>query len=361
MTGTKKKRFGFALGLSIYALVLAGLILIGLICFYFYISAYEYTRPETTLRRYIVAAEEKGFVDEIQPFVDTLDHKLQAEQESIARVQENLTELRYAKKLSACTEDRLVYALKSDNQLVGEVTLSRTDAQRMGFPTWEVTDTTFHLDSLSQVAEVTVPAGYQVRCGSYILDESYLVDDQVHYRLLEEFYDSYPMPAMWRYQSGKYVGDMDVQILDPQGQPVRQEELDEDRLTDNCTAEEKAAIQELTDLYIERYVIYLSGANQAHTPNLFAVVALTVPDSDLYSRLYQALGGQGFASSHGDYLKSITYNHMMRVGEGQYVVDATYLVDTYGQNGAFTTTTNNTKLLLVQTGDGLRAIAQESY
>ena len=328
---------------------------------YFFISAYEYSRPEGTMNRYLADMDGEAFQAQVSAFISTLDHNIQPEQESRERVQEALSGVKWAKKVSECTDTQLVYVLKNGKTVLGEVTLRPSENQRMGFSTWEVSNEELMLDVLCQDTERTVPDGYKVRCNDYILDDSYIVDDQVHYKLLEEFYENYTMPTMRTYRSGRIIGETAVQILDPAGNPVTEADLDEDLITDNCTDEEKAAIKELTDLYIERYVIYLSGSNGAHTPNLYAVLVLTVQGSDLYSRLYQALGGQGFSSSYGDFLQSITINHTMKVSDDSYVVDATYLVDTYGQNGAFTTTTNNTKLILVQTMDGLRAIAQASY
>ena len=362
MTDTKNKpKSGFRRGLAVYTLVLLALIAVGLIVFYFYIAAYEYSRPEGTMSRYLAAMDDAAYQQRVTDFVSTLDHRVQSEEESLQRIQEALSQVSYAKKVSESTDTRLVYVLKSGKTLLGQVTLVPSEKKRLGFSTWEVSEDALDLDVLCNQTEMTVPAGYQVRCGDFILDESCITDDQVHYDLLEEFYGSYTLPTKITYRSGLYVGEAETAILDPSGNPVTEDMLEEAIITDNCTDMEKAAIRELTELYIERYVTYLSGYNRAHTPNLYAVLVLTVRDSDLYSRLYQALGGQGFASSHGDYIQSITINHMMKVSDEMYLVDATYLVDTYGQNYTFTTTTNNTKLLLVQTMDGLRAIAQASY
>lgn len=361
MTATKKKRHSFARGLAIYVIFLTLLIVVGLIFFYFFISAYEYSRPEGAMNRYIEDIGDEAFQSKVDAFVATLDHNIQPEAESRQRVLALFEDVKWAKKVSECTDTKLVYVLKSGSTVLGKVTLVPSEDTHMGFSTWEVSEDELTLDFLYNDAEQTVPAGYHVRCGDYILDDSYIVDDQVHYKLLEEFYENYKLPTKRTYRTGKVIGDVQLEILDPNGNVVTEADLDEEKLTDNCSAEEKAAIKEFTDLYIERYVIYLSGSNGAHTPNLYALLVLTVRDSDLYSRLYQALGGQGFASSRGDFLQSITINHTIKISEDSYVVDVTYLVDTYGQNGAFTTTTNNSKLILVQTVDGLRAIAQASY
>ena len=361
MRATKKKRHSFGWRLSIYALFLLALTLTLLVFFYFYIAAYEYSRPESAMQRYIADMGGGSFQNGVTAFVDTLDHKVQSEAESRQRLLTHFANPRYAKKPSECTEDRLVYVLKGDSGVLGKITLTPSGTQRLGFADWQATEEVFDFEQFCQETEAVVPAGYQVRCGDCILDESYIVDDRIHYALLEEFYDDYEMPTLRRYRSGRHVGEVELEILDPQGKALSEAQLEEDKLTDNCSAEEKTELQEFTQAYIERYVTYLSGVNGAHWPNLYATLALTVPDSDLYSRLYQALGGQGHSTSLGDTLQTITLNHLMNLGEGRYLVDVTYLVDTYGQGWVFSTTTNNAKLLVQRTDEGLRAYAQASY
>ncbi|MBR1455776.1 MAG: hypothetical protein IJ594_01280, partial [Oscillospiraceae bacterium] len=301
MTDTKKKRKSrFGVGLALYAMILLLMILVLLVFFYFYIAAYEASRPESVMERYISDMGEDSFSAGVESFVASLDHNIQSEETSLRELQEILQNLRYAKKVSESTDDRLVYVLKAGDRVVGQVTLQQSAEKRLGFGTWSISDAQLELESLCRESEWVLPPGYQVLCNGYALDASYVVDDAVPYELLEEFYASYELPAMLRYRTGQYVGDIDVQILDPSGAPAAESALNEDVYTDNCTEEETAEIRAFCDDYILRYVTYLSGANGAHFPNLYAVLALTITDSDLYSRLYQALGGQGFASSHGD-------------------------------------------------------------
>lgn len=337
------------------------LILAGLVLFYFFISAYEYTRPESALQRYIDTLDEEQSLERTRDFVSTLNHSVQPAEESVAFLQKELSNVSYAKKVSECTEDTLVYMLKAGDVVFGKTILTPAAEKRFGFVPWEVSDEELTLEAFCRETEITVPSDYRVVCGGDPLGPDDIVEEKVRYELLDEFYDDYDMPVMVTYSSGVYLGEMEMQVFDSEGRALSSEELTVDRFTDNCTPEEKAEIEDFARIYIERYVTYLSGVNQAHTPNLYAVVELTVKDSDLYSRLYQALGGMGFASSRGDYIQSITVNNTMNLGNGRYLLDATYLVDTYGQHGALTTTTSNAKILLLRTGDGLRAFAQSNY
>ena len=362
MTDTEKKsRARFAKGMVIYALVLLTIILVGLAVFYFYISAYEYSRPEQAVNRYLTDTEVLMNESEVQELLASIDPQLQPQEDNAAMLRKIFSRLSYAKKLSASTEDSLVYVLKDDSTILGELTLRRTEEKRFNFSPWEVSDAAMDLSPLLHETTVTVPSGWKVVCGNYTLGADKVVDANVPYSFLEEFYGSYALPHLLSYSTGGYFGEAETWVYAPDGTRYAPEELNETLFDDNCTQEEKAAMEAFLDEFISCYVTYLSGANQAHAQNLYAVLALTVPDSDLYSRLFQALGGQGWASSHGDYLQTITLNRMMALDNKSYACDVTYLVDTYGQNHSFTTTTNNIKLLVRETDKGLRAYALASY
>ena len=362
MTDTEKRsRVLFAKGMVIYALVLLTIILVGLAVFYFYISAYEYSRPEQALDRYLSNTDVLMQQSEVQELLSSIDPRLQPQEDNAAMLREVFSRLSYAKKVSASTEDNLIYVLKDGSTILGELSLRRTEEKRFNFSPWEVVDAALDLKPLLRESTVTVPSGWTVVCGDCTLGADSVVDAKVPYSFLEEFYGSYTLPYLLCYSSGSYFGEVETWVYAPDGTRYAPEELSEALFEDNCTQTEKDDIDAFVNAYIPCYVTYLSGVNQAHMYNLYAVQALTVPDSDLYTRLNHALGGQGWASSHGDYLQSVTLNRTMKLDSKNYVCDITYLVDTYGQNGSFTTTTNNAKLLLTETKDGLRAYAQISY
>ena len=136
MTGTKKKKNRFAGGLALYTLLLMALILAGLVFFYFYIATYEYTRPESAIARYMESLQDGAAQEQIAAFVKTLDHNMQPEAVSTQRISEAIQNVHCAKKVSECTDKRLVYVLKTDEYVLGKIVLTPVGEQRLGFTSW---------------------------------------------------------------------------------------------------------------------------------------------------------------------------------------------------------------------------------
>ena len=364
MAATKKrskKKHSFAAGLFLYALILLVIVAVGLGAFYVYIDTYEQTRPTTAAKEYV----DRLTVDHVmETAVDSfafLDGNLQDQGELRSFVSEKLQNLSYARQFDSSDSESYVYALESGEEIIGSFALAETGETRLGFAELQVSEESFDWTAYGSDRAFTVPAEYSVVCNGFTLDKSYVETDDVHYQLLEQFYDDgYELPTMWTYRTGKTIGQVEVAILDENGQPVDEADLNEKFFTDNCTAEEKERVTAFMNEYITRYVQYLSGVQYDALLGYYRTAELVLQGSDLQSRLYQAIGGQGFASSRSDEIQSITINEIMNVGNGAYVCDVTYLVETLGQ-ADYVTTTNNSRVVMVETEQGLRASSQASY
>lgn len=355
-----KKRLiskGFIIGLFVYALVLAAIAAAGLSYFSRYMAAYEQTRPRTAIREYVDSLSEEYILAHAPDFFDGLDSYIQSREESAERVWDAVRDLDYVRQYAP--DGELVYALKSGGTVFGTVTFTRGEEELMGFPVWQLSAEEFSFDYLCADAETTVPEDYTVLCGGRALGEEHISERGIPYSLLEEFYDDYALPTLVTYRTGSYIGEMELQVLSADGSPVDPDQLDEAFYTDNCTDEEKELVSDFVNKYINRYVSFLSGA-RGGVSNYGRLNQLVLKGSDLASRLNQALGGLGYASSRADEIESITVNEVMNVGEGRYVCSVTYLVNTLGNRG-YVETTNNSKLVLFTASDGLRAASQASY
>jgi len=360
MAGTKKKH-GFAIGLLTYAAILLILIAAGLFFFWKYMEAYEASRPQGAILEYYETEGAKDIENEAMK----LDASLMPYEENLAVFEDLVAQSKYLKKVSECTDDKLVYVLKNGDFTYATLTLVPSQESRMGFIPWEVTDVQYDFSRVYNYYETDIPQGYKLCCNGSEVSDNYITDTAVPYELLSDFYDDFDfLPAKTAYKVGPFLGDAEFSVKDAQGNTVSAQQLEEAYITDNCTDEEKAEIKVFMDEYIFRYVTFLSGANKLPYANYYNIVPLVVPESDLQSRLYQALtGGIGFASSLGDIIQSIEINSTMNVGNDMYCVDATYLVKTYGSDGSVTITTNNTRMMLSRdslTGK-LLGCAQASY
>ena len=360
-TKRRRKKPSFGAWLLVYAVVLITIAAVGLELFYQYIETYEQTRPAVAAKAYVDGLTADYLLARDQAFFDSLDENIQSREEIRDFVQSVLEDASYARSFGG-QQEGTVYALESKDRIFGSFTISETGQVNMGLAEVAVSDDSFDFSPFcSEAAEAVVPEGYTVLCNGAALDDSHITESGIHYQLLEGFYGGgVELPTMVRFRPGRYLGEVKLEVLDPGGNPVDAEDLDERVYTDNCTAEQKAEIKTFTEEYIRRYVQFLSSAQTIAVMGYYQVVELVVPGSDLQQRLEQAVQGLNYASSKSDEIQSITINAMMDLGGGNYVCDVTYLVETLGQ-ADYVTTTNNARLLLQESSRGLLTAAQISY
>ena len=361
MEETKKKLISgrFAKGLGIYALVLLAFIAAGLLFFWFFIRSYERTRPATIVKQYMARLDEDYLATHAQDFFASLDEGVQSRGESVARIRQAVESASYAMRPQESDRSR-TYVLRSGDTVFDSITLTAEEEDIFGFPLWEVTQETFTFDDFCHETELTIPSDWSVALGGKQLGTAYIRDEQVPYALLREFYEGgYSLPHMVTYQTGRYVGELALDVRDAFGQPVDADKLREDSYADNCTEEEKAAIEAFVSDYVYRYVRYMGSHDAGLIYMTYSQLdQLVLSGSELDHRLSQVMG-LGYSWSV-DYLESVNINGTMNIGGGYYVCDATYYVTTKGHRD-YVTTTNNTKLLMLMTDGGLRAVAQVSY
>lgn len=362
MAKAKKKRMsGFAKGMILYVILFALVAALGLQFFFRFIENYEYTRENRVMERFVSALDDEQIEAMAAGFTDKLNTELCDADEVRAFMAEKTADATYLKKLSECTDSKTVYVLKTEGNVIGTVELTLGENVFHGLlSNWQPTASELDFSAYINELELDVPADYTVEINGTVLDEKYVADDSVEYGLLEEFYENYDLPHMVKYHADGFIGDGNVTVKDGAGNPVDASLLTEEQYTDNCSDAEKAALDEFLDLYIKAYMTYTSGANHLNMINYKELSALVVPDSELKFRIEQAIGGLGFASSHGDELKNITVNRYMNIGEGRYLCDVTYEVATIGQDGLHEYP-NNTKVLIVPGSSGFLAEAMASY
>lgn len=357
----KKKLFSprFAKGLGIYALVLTVLLAAGLLFFWVFIRSYEQTRPVNALKAYLAGLDEDYLREHAQPFLSSLDQSVQSEEESLSRLCGLIEEADYARAPSE-SDSSYTYMLHTGDTYFASVTFTAGERNLFGFPSWELSEEDFAFEVFCERTELSVPSDYTVILNGVRLGDGQIVDRRAPYELLAEFYDDgYTLPWLVSYRTGDYVGQLPLEVLDGTGRPLEPEELTEEHYTDNCTEEEKAAVEEFLQKYLSSYVGYMGSHEQdlisMYYMQLFHMV---VPGSDLLSRLTQ-VSGLGFSYSIDD-LQSVTLNSVMNVGDGCYVCALTYVVKTLG-HADYVTTTNNIKMVLFDTEYGLKASSQAIY
>ena len=364
MNKTKKGiKHPLLLGMGIYAIVFLAAAALGLRVFWDFIGAYEASRPENTIDAYVSQLEGEEIAEGCGELVAMVDHDLQTEEECRQVILEAVSGgVTYAKKTSESTDSRMVYALRCGSRVIGTVTLGTVSTDEFGFSQWEVEQTEFDLSYLlEQPAAVTVPGEFTVAVNGRTLDEGYITESGIAYEVLEAFYDDYQLPTMVTYEAGPFLGDVDVEILAPGGESVVMDEnTDYGSFLDNCSEDDKRRLAAFADQFLARYVAFTGSAHKSSENNYAKLLPYVVMGSDLHKRMSMALDGLSWAQSNGDRLISITYNHFISIGDGRYICDASYEVDTSGREGVVRTT-NYVRFVIVDMAGGPRVEMLTSY
>ena len=359
-----KKKNRFVQGMVIYALVFLLIAGAGLTVFWKYIDAYERSRPKNTMDQYLAELTVQDMVDHCGEWKNAIDSNLQSWEESAAIIRQSVPgKVTYARKGDLCTETSQTYVLRCGAQVIGQVVIEAEEPDLFGFTVWSVTEESFDFTHLlGGEQSITVPSVYTVCANGTALDGSYITESGIPYDALEEFYDDYDLPSMVTYTAGHILGDVELTVLDQEGNLISDwENADPSAVLDNCTAEEEQWLNQFLEGFLVSYVRFTGSSNQAASLNYAKLRSgYLIPDSDLAKRLATALDGLAFAQSYGDKLDEVIVHRLSRIDDDHYFCDVTYLVSTYGKAGKVQTT-NNMKLMLTIWEGTLRVESMTRY
>jgi len=362
---SKKRTFpwAFALGATIHALLFLTATFFGLRFLWNYADAYEKARPHHAIDAYMEQLTPDYICDRSADLIATIDHHIQSEEDCRAVIAEAVSEgITYAKKSSACTDEKLVFVLRSGNQVIGSVELEMTEDAVMGHAPWAFARDSFDFSYLlTDTVSTTVPEQFPVYVNGALLDASYITQSGIRYTQLEDFYDNFQLPYIVSYSAGPCLGSISLQVTDPNGEPVViDENTDMNQFLSNCTEEETQQLNDFVEDFITRYVKFSSSTNATRYNNYNRLISRVLKDSELAKRLKTALDGLQYGQSRSDKIISITVNQLIRLDETTYLCDVTYVVDTQGRDGVVQNTFP-TKLTIVQTDKGLRVATILNY
>ena len=357
-TGNRKKGMGFAIFMVVYGLLALIGIGFGLKWFWGYMESYEASRPKLAINQYMATVTPERVVKECDLIIEQTDFNIQSREECCQYLLDTLSEeITYARKGSACTDTTQTYVLRCGELVIGHFVIEAGEPDSHGFTPWHLKEESFDLSSLmgSETLRVTVPQGYSVWVNGVQLDARYVVNEERReFGLLKEFYGSYDVPelVLLSYEAGPFLNaEFEMEVYDKEGRPfVMDENFDENSL---IKLNDKGKIQQLDEFleeYLDVYVLFAGCANDNRESNYKKVIKYVVPESTLAQRMYDALDGMQFAQSRGDELVEIQVHHYAQLGEGRYLCDVTYKVDTTGYEGVVQTTTNCKIIIVEQNG-----------
>lgn len=359
-----KKPTRFVKFMILYAMIFLIVGAVGLSLFWNYIDAYENSRTKSTLDAYIKELTPAYVYDRSGELVAGIDHRLQSEEACKAVITEFLSgDITYARKSSECTDTHMVYMLRSGGKTIGKVELEPHGKKRYGFTSWAISQDSFDLSFLlGNTATITVDRTMQVYANNVLLDESYVTEAKLPYRILKDFYDEMDLPYKMTYTAGPILGQIHLHAVDANGQAVEiTQESDLDRYLNNCTEAVHKELDTFIRNFIDRYTRYLTSRIDTRMYNLQQLTPLLVPGSDLEVRINQAYDGLQYGQSKSDTITDFVSNHIIDLGEGKFLCDVTYEVDSLGRDGKLHHSVNNAQILLIRTDSGLKAERLLSY
>lgn len=369
---TRKKKHSllwFFLGMFIYAALFLGAAAYGLNWFWGYMEAYENSRAYIAIDAYMEALTPEHICDTQGSVIAMADPNLQSEEACRQILLDALTgEITYARKAAECTDTRQVYVLRCDKQVIGSFAIETGEADEHGFTPWQFAEESFDLSFLmgTETVTTTVPEGYPVYVNGVQLDETYVTgSDTEIFDFVEEYYEDYDLPVFTTvtYEAGPFLGETPaIEAHDPEGAVFVYDEatFDKEALIHNCSDAEEKELKDFTEEFLDCYVLFAGCANDDRYNNYNKIKQYVVAGSSLAKRMQDAVDGMQFAQSRGDEVVDVTIHHYIKLEDGRYLCDVTYLVDTTGSAGVVQTT-NNVKLIIVESGSELLVESMASY
>ena len=357
------KKLTFKRFMLLYAAIFLGVALLGLAFFWGYMDAYEDSRTKSTIETYIENLTPQYVYDRSGDVLDQIDPKLQSAEERDKALLDFLNgNITYAKKSSESTDTRMVYMLRRGMDTIGKVELEPTGKKRFGFTQWVISQDSFDLSCLlGDAATVTVDQSMQVYYGDMLLDESY-VTETAKYAAVEEHYDDLNLPYKKTYTVGPIFGEVELRVVNAEGNTVEiDDETDVDAFLNNCSDALHQELDTFIHDFIDRYTRYLTSRLDNRQENYNALVPLLLDGSDLKYRVSRAYDGFQYGQSKSDTITSFVTHYLIDAGDGKYLCDVTYEVDSLGRDGKLHHSVNNAQVILVRSGNSFLAERLISY
>ena len=350
--------------IAIYAGIFFVIAVIGLVIFWNYMDAYEDSQPKNVIDSYIHTLDTKHIQNHCGDFLQSINPDVQSDEDCLAIITDAINNgVTYARKMSECTEDKMVYMLMSGENTIGKVVLSAKGTGSFGFANWQVTEESYDFSYLlNEGVTLTIPEHYKIYADGKLVSHRSIVQQDTPIEVLKDFYADYDtLPYMVTYKVGPYLGDVEITIADAEDKPVTLEQANDFAfILDNCSNAEKETLDNLVVNFIGSYVRFSTNANGTLDQNYEDVLSYIVPESALAQRMKDALNGLKWVNDqHAEVLSKVVH-YRTRLAGGLYLYDISYEVSVT-HKGNTVKTTENVRFLLSQTVEGLKVERMLNY
>ncbi len=357
----------YAIFLAAYTLVAGAVILIALSKVWDYAEEYQEARPEGVIEAYVADLRENLWDEGIERTVSEMPHEMQTNEEVAEIVKDMLrNEISYSRQSGGSDSSSIVYNLRCGDRVFGQVTLredqSKADEVEYGMLPWMIADEKFDFTGLYTSMEITVPAAYTVELNGHELGSEYIVEEGIHYNVLENYYEDYPnLPTKVTYRFENIIGDLEPVVLDEAGNQVTIDETQDDSQFIHYVDDDRLTrLTEFTTAFTERYRSYVSGAlNPDYGYQRLA--AYMVLGSDLDERMKLAMDGLGWAHTFTFSLTWVTLNSAIDIGDGYYILDISSESQTLQPGQGEVNNVQSMRVIVQDAGNDIRAVMLEIY
>lgn len=351
MTGKRKRRSnGYAIFLTVYiAVVLIGAFIV-LSRVWTLAEEYENSRPNPVIDGYVKELSEN--MDEyFSAAVASMEHPMQTDEECIAVIKEMLASGISCQRMGSADKGRsLTYSLECESGRFGKVEIHKDPSKlpdrlitfdKLAWFTeeeltpWSVGEAEFDFDGLYSSVSVTVPETYAVYLNGHMLGKDYIIEDDIHYDILERYYGDYDnLPVKVSYSFDKIVGTMEPVIYDGNGkEAVIDSEMDDSQFIIPCTEEEITRLESFCEKFLTYYVGYTSGVYKKEVEHGYGRLRPYIKSgSDIDTRMKAAQDGIYYAHSPAT-VSEIWLSEAMRLNENVYVCSTGYTADSNTPRG----------------------------
>lgn len=315
----------FRLGLFLYALIL--ILLCGGVLLFLqrYLTVYEATRPATALEAYRADLLSKDSTEGFRAALEDLDPRLRSPEESLALAQELLGEPRFSESIAESSENEKLYRVIGGNQVLGEIRLRASKEAAYGLAGWELASEHYDLSAFFHGVSATVPPDYQVFVGEHVLGSSELKEKNVPF---ESLADAYPLieglPHMLRYESGLFLGELPLRVVDDSGRELRPAEQNEAKYLDNCSPEDRERVDAYVESFLKPYILFTANIDQENDRYYDQLLPLTLPGSALRQRLNEGKLTDWWSWVRSCELQEYEVTACTDLGDGRFLVDLNY-------------------------------------
>ncbi len=375
MAKKKKSSHGYAIFLMVYIAVVLTAAYFVLSKVWILAEEYENSRPGPVIEKY-VAELSANLEDSLAGTIASMEHPMQTDEECIAVAKEMLASgITYKRQGSADGGRSVTYSLICENGTFGKVEMHKDPSKlpddlvtfdKLAWFTeeeltpWTMGEAEFFFEGLYSSIQVTVPKTYPVEINGHRLGPEYIVEDNIHYNVLEEYYGDYSgLPVKVTYYFDKLIGNMEPVIYDDEGNvAVIDSERDDSQFIKPCSDKETDRLRSFCENFLTQYVAYTSGKYKNQVEYGYGKLKPYIKSgSDIDKRMVAAQDGIYYAHSPAT-LSSAWLNNATRLTEGVYLCEVGYSASAQTPRG-YEEVSVDMKLIIEENNGDLRVVKED--